>query len=130
MGTFAQPSQSPLDEQDSRFTPQAAKKKKKGKIIAVDAGLEGFLNLVDPNSRDRVEEREDDISSLAFGFTVRMRKQVASAQGETTPSSKVSSEKCPKRFGRDEEAQKSLAVINVDSPERVLNALLTLECAS
>ena len=42
--TFVQTRQSPLDEQDSRSAPQAAKKKKKEKIITVGAGLEGFVD--------------------------------------------------------------------------------------
>ena len=34
------------------------KKKKKGKIIAAGAGLEGFMDWVDPNDGDLAEERE------------------------------------------------------------------------
>ena len=43
------------------------------------------------------------MSSLATGFTARMRKQAASAQGETIPDSKVLSNMCPKRSGLNEE---------------------------
>ena len=53
-----------------------------------------------------------------------------SALGETTPGSEVSGEKSPKRFGPDEKAQKCMAVITVDSPERALDALPALEGAS
>ena len=52
LATFVWPGQSPLDEQDSRPAPQVAKKKKKGKIIATGAGLEGFVDWVDPNASD------------------------------------------------------------------------------
>ena len=68
--------------------------------------------------------------SLDVGFSVWMHKRAASAQGETTPSFEVSGRKCPKRFGPNEEAQKSLAVIVVDSPKRSFDALPALECAS
>ena len=94
--TFARPGQSPLDEQDSRPALQVAKKKKmkkkkkknkkkrrrrrrrrrkkkkkkKGKIITSGAGLEGFVDWLDPNASDPVEKREDDMSNLAARFTV------------------------------------------------------------
>ena len=54
-------------------------KKKKGKIIAVGVGLEGFVDWVDPNASDSTEEREDDMSSLAAGFAVWILKWAASA---------------------------------------------------
>ena len=75
----------------------------KGKIIVVGAGLEGFMDWVDPNA-DPAEERENDMSSLAGGFFALMRKRAASAQGEITPSSEVSGEKHPKRSDLDKEA--------------------------
>ena len=65
--------------------------------------LEGFLE-VDPNSSYPTEEREDNMSSLAIGFAMWMRKRVASAQGETTPSFEVFGRKRPKRSGPNEEA--------------------------
>ena len=82
--TFARSGQLSLEEQDSRPAPQAAKKKKKkkGKIIIAGAGLEGFVDWVDPNVSDPTKEMEDDMSSLATGFVDRMRKRAASAQGE------------------------------------------------
>ena len=43
------------------------------------------------------------MSSLAIGFSAQMHKQAASAQGETTPSSKVPDNKSPKWSGLDEE---------------------------
>ena len=70
------------------------------------------------------------MSSLAIGFVAPMCKRAASAQGETTPGSEVSGGKHPKRFGPDEEAQKSSPVIIVDSPERASDALPALEGAS
>ena len=52
---------------------------------------------------------------LVFGFATSMRKRVGSAQGEAAPSSEVLGGKRPKLSGPDEEAQKNLMVINVDS---------------
>ena len=48
-----------------------AKKKKKGKIIAVGAGLEDFVDWIDPNASDPAKERENDMSSFAAGFSAR-----------------------------------------------------------
>ena len=79
MATFVQLDQSPLDEQDSWSAPQAAKKNKKGKIIVAGAGLEDFVDWVDPNASSPTEEMEDNMSSLADGFTARMRKWTTSA---------------------------------------------------
>ena len=96
--TFPQPYQLPLDEQDSRYAPQAGKKKKKkSKIITIGTGLEGFVDWVDPNASDPAKEREDSMSRLAAGFAAQMCKRAASAQGETTLDSEVSNRKCPKR---------------------------------
>ena len=53
-----------------------------------------------------------------------------SAQGETTPSSEVPSDKHPKWFSPDDEAQKSPDVITVDSLERASDAQPTLEGAA
>ena len=91
------------------------KKKKKGNIIAVGTGLEGFLDWVDLNPSDSVEEGENDMSSLAVGL------------GEDYLDFEVSREKFPKWSGPNEEAQKSPAIIAVDSPERSSDALPTLE---
>ena len=57
------------------------------------------------------------MSSLVAGFTVRMRKRIASAQRETTPDSAVPKDKREKWFGPNEEVERSLAVITVDSLE-------------
>ena len=59
------------------------------------------MDWVNPNTSDSIE---DDMSSLAAGFSARMHKRVASTQGETTPSSKVSGKKRPKRSVPNEEA--------------------------
>ena len=91
--------------------------KKVGQIKATGTGLEGFVDWVDPISSEPAEERDDDMSSLANGFSTTMCKRVASTQGETTPGFEVSGGKCLKRPGLDEEDQKSLIVITVDSPE-------------
>ena len=50
-----------------------------------------------------VKEIEHNISSLIVGFFSRIRKKVASAQGETTPGSGVPNSKRPKRLGLNEE---------------------------
>ena len=66
---------------------------------------------------DSVEERGEDMSSLVVGFAARMCKRATSAHGETTPTFEQSSGKRPNRYGPDEEAHKSLAIITVDSPD-------------
>ena len=101
---FVWPNQLPLAEQDPQPAPQAAKKKKAkkgGQTKAVNVGLEGFMHWTDPTTSKPVEEREDDMSSLAIGFATRMLKRVVSYQGETTPSSEVLGVKCPKLSGPD-----------------------------
>ena len=76
------------------------------------------------------EESEHNISCLTARFSVRMWKQVASAQGETTPGSEVSSGKCPKQLGLNEEVQKSPTIITSNPPEQASSALPTLEGTS
>ena len=76
------------------------------------AGLEGFVEWVDSIASDQVEEMEDDMSSLAVGFS-----RGVSAQGEITLGSKVYGGKSFRRSGLDGKAQKSPAVITVDSSE-------------
>ena len=84
-------------------------KKKKGKITtgqvkANDAGLEGFVDWLDPPASDSAEEMEEDMFSLASGFAVRIRKRAASTQGETTPGSEVSGRERLRRSGLEEES--------------------------
>ena len=67
------------------------------------------------------------MSSLVVGFAARMLKRAVSFQGETTPNSEVSGGKRPKRSSPDEEAEKSLTVITIDSPERASDVLPALE---
>ena len=62
------------------------------------------------------------MSSLVSCFATRMHKRVASAHGETTPSFEVPRENRPKLSGPNEEALKSLTVINVDSSNRAFDA--------
>ena len=69
------------------------------------------------------------MSGLVYGFSARMRKPAASAQGEIVPSFEVPSGKRPKLFDLDEEAEKSPTVINVESPNRAFGAELALEDA-
>ena len=88
------------------------------------------MDQVDPIVSDLAEEMKDDMSSLVARFSAPMRKWAASAQGETTPSSEVSDGKRPKRFGPDEEAQRSLTSTSMDSPERASDALPALEGAT
>ena len=122
------------------------KKRMKGKKVGQakfpGAGLEGFVNWVNPSpptgeirgvhlvSQIPSEPAEVDMSSLVTGFAAPMRKRVASAQGETTPDSDVPGGKRPKWSGPDEEAQKSPTVITVDSSERAYDALPALEGAA
>ena len=88
------------------------------------------MDLVDPIASEPNEEREDDMSSLAAGFSMWMHKRAVRAQGETTPDSKVPGSKRLKWSGPDKEAQKSPVVITVDSPERASDALSALEGAA
>ena len=85
------------------------------------------MDWVDPISSELVEEREGDMSSLAYGFSAHMCKRVASPQRETTPCSEASEGKSPKRSGLDEEAHKGLKIIVVDSLERAFNTLPEFE---
>ena len=66
---------------------------------------------------ESAEESEHDMYSLVVGFSVRMLKRAASAQGETTPGSEVPGGKCLKRSGLNEEVQKISTVITSDSLE-------------
>ena len=126
--SFVRPDQSPLDEQDSRPASQVVKKKNnKGKIIADGVGLEGFVDFVDPNTSDSAKERENDMSSLIARFSAQMRKWAVSAQRETTLGSEVFGEKCPKSSSPNEEAQRSSALIAIDSLELAFDALPALE---
>ena len=59
-----------------------------------------------------------------------MRKRAVSSQRETTSGSERPGGKSPKRSGPDEEAQKSPAMITVNSPEKAPDALPTLEGAT
>ena len=88
------------------------------------------MDWVDPISSDSIEKNEDDMSSLANGFALRMCKRATSIEGETTLGSEASSGKCPKRSGPGEEAQKGMTAIAVDSPERAFDALPALEGAA
>ena len=85
---------------------------------------------MDPISSEPYEEREDDMCSLDAGFVEWMRKRAASAQRETTFGFEGPDAKIPKRSDPNGEVQKSLAMINVVSLERVLDALPALEGAA
>ena len=94
-------------------------------------GLEGIVDRVNPSlliretqgdrpthqiGSELVEESEHDVASLVAGFFAWMHERAVSAQGETTPGSRVLDGKCPKRSGLNEEVQKSPMVIILDSP--------------
>ena len=49
------------------------KAKKVGQIKAVGAGLEGFVDWVDPIFSEPVEGKEDYMSNFATGFVAWMR---------------------------------------------------------
>ena len=70
------------------------------------------------------------MSSLADRFSMRIRIRVTSAQGETTPGSEAPGGKHPKRSGLNEEVQKNLKVIILNSLERAFYAFLALESAA
>ena len=75
------------------------------------------MDWVDPISSESAEEREEDMSSLAVGFTTQILKRAASAQSETTSGSEGPDGKRPKRPGLEGEVQKSLIVIAMESQE-------------
>ena len=81
---------------------------------------------MDQISSEPAEEREDDMSSLADGFSARMHKRVASVQGESTPGSEVPGGKRPKQSGLGDAVQRSPMVVTLDSLEQASDALPTL----
>ena len=88
------------------------------------------MDWKNPKVNESTEERETEMSGLVVGFSMRMRKQVANAQGETFSSLKVLDDKCSKRSRLDEEVQADHAVITVDFPERLFEALSVVGGAS
>ena len=62
------------------------------------------MDWVDLISSESVEEREEDMFSLAAGFPVRMCKLAASAQREIASGSEGLGGKRLKWFGPDEKA--------------------------
>ena len=74
------------------------------------------MDLMDPIVSELAKEREDDMSSLAAEFAAQMRKRVAISQGETIPGFEVLGDKRLKWSSPNEEAQKSLTTITMDSP--------------
>ena len=110
--------------QDPKPVPKVMKKKKKKieKAKATDERLEGFVNWTNLGVSESTKEEEAEMSGLVSGFTARMRKRAASAHGETALGAGVPGEKRPKLTDLDEEAQKSLTIINMDSPDRAFDA--------
>ena len=102
-------------------------KTKTGQAKVVGKGLEGFMDWTNPRISESAEEEEAKMFGLVSSFATKMRKRAARAQGETNPSTEASGGKHPQLIGLDEEAQKSLTVINVDSLERAFNAQSALE---
>ena len=103
------------------------KKKKTDQDKVVGAGLEWFLDWTDSIISEVSEEREAEMSSLAFGFTAWMRERAASAQEETTPNSESPDAKCFKHSSPAEGVQISPTMISVGYPEPALSVLLVLE---
>ena len=90
--------------QSSQLVPRLAKKKKENKTRAqkkkaTDVGLEDFVDWTGVIASEPTEDEE--MSSLATGFTAQMRKQAVGSKGETTPRS---DRKRSKRSSPDEEA--------------------------
>ena len=83
------------------------------------------MDWTDPTVSELVEEREAKMSSIAARFAVQMRKQATNAQGKATPGSEGPNNKDSRQSGLEEEAQKNLAVIVVDSPEQALDSVLS-----
>ena len=72
------------------LAPQSTKKKKENrtrtlKKKAADAELEDFVDWMITIASEPVEEEE--MSSLATGFFVRIHKRATGSKGETTPIS-------------------------------------------
>ena len=78
----------------------------------------------------RVEEREDDMSSLTARFVVRTCKRDASAQRDTISGSEGPNDKRTKRSGLEGEVLKIPTMITMDSPERAPNAQQALKGAA
>ena len=89
----------PLSEEPKK----KIRKKKVMRVKAVGEGFKGFVDWGKPITSELAKENEDDMSIFAAGFSVWMRKQAASSQGETTPDSQVPSGKRPKRSSPDRE---------------------------
>ena len=101
------------------------KKKKSRHAKATDEGLEGFVDWTNSTVSQLAKEREVEMFGLVVGFAIWMCKRVANSQEGTIPGFEVPSDKCF-RPSRSNEVQADPAVIVVDSPERVLEALSTV----
>ena len=86
------------------------------------------MDWTDPIASKPIEEWEDDMSSLAAAFVAWMLKQ--SLRGRLPLTLKYQAAKSHKWSGPNEEAHNSPSVINVDSSECALDALLALEVAA
>ena len=62
------------------------KKKKTIQIKVTGAGFERFVDWMDSIVSELVEEMKAEMSSLAAGFSMRMRKRPTNTQREITPS--------------------------------------------
>ena len=118
--------------QDPKLVPQETKRKKKkktGQVKASGAGLEGFVDWMNPRVSELDEEEEAEMTSLVSSFPGRIRKRAASAQGVTAFDAELHGVKLLKLTCPDEEAQKSPTIINMDSPGRAFDTQLALEGA-
>ena len=80
------------------------------KTKAASARLEGFLYWAGIIASELAKEEE--MSDLAIGFTVQMRKRAVGSEGEATSSS---GGKGSRRSPPNEGGQKDWAIISVDS---------------
>ena len=101
--------------------PHAAKKKikkakKVGQIKAAGAGLESFVDWVDPISSELAEERGKEICLASLLDSKRGCANEMQVLKGRLPSAEELDCKQPKWSGLDGEVQKSAAVITVDSP--------------
>ena len=104
--------------QSPQAAPQPAKKNETRiwQSKAVSAELEDFLDWMGMIYSEPVEEEE--MFSLAAGFSTRRRKQPTTLEGVATSSS---GEKRPRRSPLDEEAQKDGAIVLVESLDLASN---------
>ena len=73
-------------------------------------------------ANEPIEEREDDMSSITTRFATQLHKRAASTQRETILGFEFPGDKRLKRSGLNDEVQRSLTVVTLDSPEQASDA--------